>query len=225
MSCDQPLDSKTCLVSNHLNCLSEAIPMSTHKIFFFFFFVKITKKKKKKLLNYCVKKKDLMVFWFVVLQISMLSPLLELQTYVFCLKLPEGWSGVAKASCILRHQGVQLILAYSWARPAVLAAGMGRGGMFNFFCVFTFIHFPLSPLSLSFISSTISSISLLPFSGRRHKMTHKHWRVVKPQHNQSIDAWSFLKVLTTCLRSAKALVRLSLCPGLPEPLLIQLPMW
>ena len=70
-------------------------------------------------------------------------------------------------------QGVQLILAYRWARPAVLAAGMGRGGMFNFFCVFTFIHFPLSPLSLSFISSTISSISLLPFSGRRHKMTHK----------------------------------------------------
>ena len=26
---------------------------------------------------------------------------------------------------------------------------------------------------------------LLPFSGRRHKMTHKDWRVVKPQHNQS----------------------------------------
>ena len=42
----------------------------------------------------------------------------------------------------------------------------------------------LSPLSLSFISSTISSISLLPFSGRRHKMTHKGWRVVKTQHNQ-----------------------------------------
>ena len=100
-----------------------------------------------------------------------------------------GWSGVAKVSCILRHQGIQLILAYSWARPAVLAAGMGRGGMFNFFCVFTFIHFPLSPLSLSFIS-TISSISLLPFSGRRHKMTHKGWRVVKPQHNQNQDIYS-----------------------------------
>ena len=94
-----------------------------------------------------------------------------------------GWPGVAKVSCILRHQGVQLILAYSWARPAVLAEGMVREGMFNFFCVFTFIHFPLSPLSLSFIS-TISSISLLPFSGRRHKMTHKGWRVAKPQHNQ-----------------------------------------
>ena len=33
-----------------------------------------------------------------------------------------------------------------------------------------------------FISSAISFISLLPFSGRWHKMTHKGWRVVKPQH-------------------------------------------
>ena len=33
-------------------------------------------------------------------------------------------------SCILRHRGVQLILAYSWARPAILVADKGRGGMF-----------------------------------------------------------------------------------------------
>ena len=58
---------------------------------------------------------------------------------------------------------------------------------FYFFCFFTFIPVPLSSLSLSFISSAISSVSFLPFSGRRHKMTHKGWRVVKPQHNQSID--------------------------------------
>ena len=38
-----------------------------------------------------------------------------------------GWFGEAKVSCILRHQGVQLILSYSWARPAVLAAGKGTG--------------------------------------------------------------------------------------------------
>ena len=55
--------------------------------------------------------------------------------------------------------------------------------MFYFFCFFSYIHFSLSPLSLFFISSTISSISLLPFSGRSHKMTHKGGRVVKPQHN------------------------------------------
>ena len=54
----------------------------------------------------------------------------------------------------------------------------------------------LSSLSLSLISSTISSITFLPFSGRRHKMTHKGWRVVKPQHNQSTcTSTQFGKVL------------------------------
>ena len=67
-----------------------------------------------------------------------------------------GWSDGAKVSCILCHQGVQLISDYSWARPAILVAGKGRGWMlffFYFFCFFTFIPVPLSPLSLSFISS------------------------------------------------------------------------
>ena len=103
----------------------------------------------------------------------------------------RGWSGGAKMSCTLQYWGVQLILAYSWARSAILEAGKGRGVMFlflYFFCFFTFIPVPLSSLSISFISSTISSISFLPFSGRRHKMTHKGWRVVKPQHNKkSVD--------------------------------------
>ena len=49
-----------------------------------------------------------------------------------------GWSGVAMVSCILRHRGVQLKLAYSWARPAILVAGKGRGGMFLFLL---FLHF------------------------------------------------------------------------------------
>ena len=55
----------------------------------------------------------------------------------------------------------------------------------NLECFFTFIPVPLSSLFLSFISSTISSVFFLPFSGRRHKMTHKGWRVVKPQINQN----------------------------------------
>ena len=42
----------------------------------------------------------------------------------------RGWFGVAKVSCILRNRGVQLRLAYSWARPAILVAGKGRWGMF-----------------------------------------------------------------------------------------------
>ena len=32
--------------------------------------------------------------------------------------------------CISHHHGVQLIFAYSWARPAILVAGKGGGGMF-----------------------------------------------------------------------------------------------
>ena len=40
--------------------------------------------------------------------------------------------------CILHHRGVQLILAYSWARPAILVVGKGRGGMFLFLL---FLHF------------------------------------------------------------------------------------
>ena len=63
----------------------------------------------------------------------------------------------------------QLILAYSWARPAVLVAGKEEGENFRFFCFFPFVPVPLSSLSLSFISFTIFSVFFLPFSGRRHK--------------------------------------------------------
>ena len=48
------------------------------------------------------------------------------------LSVSGGWSGGAKVLCILHHWGVQLILAYSWARPAILVVGKGRGGMFLF---------------------------------------------------------------------------------------------
>ena len=50
----------------------------------------------------------------------------------------EGWSGGAKVLFILHHWGVQLILAYSWARPAILVVGKGGGGMFLFLL---FLHF------------------------------------------------------------------------------------
>ena len=48
------------------------------------------------------------------------------------------WSGGAKVLCILHHWGVQLILAYSWARPAILVVGKVRGEMFLFLL---FLHF------------------------------------------------------------------------------------
>ena len=49
-----------------------------------------------------------------------------------------GWELGGKGVVYLRHRGVQLIMAYSWARPAILVAGKGRGGMFLFVL---FLHF------------------------------------------------------------------------------------
>ena len=49
-----------------------------------------------------------------------------------------GVFGWCEKSCILCHRDVQLILAYSWARPAILVAGKGREVMFLFLL---FLHF------------------------------------------------------------------------------------
>ena len=72
-----------------------------------------------------------------------------------------SWSGGAKVSCILCHRGVQLILAYSWARPAIVEVRKGRGGMFLFllFLPFhscsSFFSVPLSSLLLSLFSLSL----------------------------------------------------------------------
>ena len=88
------------------------------------------------------------------------------------LNVCRGWLGEAKVSCILCHRVIQLILAYSWTGPAVFAAGNGRGGMFLFLLFLLIYLFSFLPCS--------SLWSLLSFSGRRHKMTHKGWHVIKP---------------------------------------------
>ena len=107
------------------------------------------------------------------------------------LSLPLGWSGGVKVSCILCHWGVQLILAYNWARPAILVAGKGREVMFLFLL---FLHFhscySFFPVPLFHL---LCYLFCCFFSGRRHKMTHKGWRVVKPQHNQSFSPFRWFK--------------------------------
>ena len=71
----------------------------------------------------------------------------------------KGWLGEAKVSCILCHWGVQLILAYSWARLAILVAGKGRGGIFLFLL---FLHFhSFSFLSCPSLSSPLLSLLFL----------------------------------------------------------------
>ena len=75
-----------------------------------------------------------------------------------------GWLGEAKVSCILLHQVIQLILAYSWARPAVFAAGKGRGGMFCFFLLILHFHSFSSPLCPSLSSPLLSLLSFFSLS-------------------------------------------------------------
>ena len=75
-----------------------------------------------------------------------------------------GWSGGAKVLCILDHRGVQLILAYSWVRPAILVVGKGRGGMF-LFLLFLHFHSCSSFFPVPLFHLLYSSISFLPFSG------------------------------------------------------------
>ena len=78
--------------------------------------------------------------------------------------------GEAKVSSILLHCGVHLILAYSWARPAMLAAGGGMLLFLPFLLFHSFSSFSAVPL---FDLAAISLISFLPFSGRQHKITYK----------------------------------------------------
>ena len=92
-----------------------------------------------------------------------------------------GWLGGGKVSCILRHRGVQLILAYSLARPVILVVGKGRGGMFLFLpfhSCSSFFPLPLFHLFYYFFYL---------FSPCPWETTQNDTRlVVKPQHNQSL---------------------------------------
>ena len=71
------------------------------------------------------------------------------------------WSDGA-VLCILRHRGFQLILAYSWARPAILVVGKGRGGNVFVSSVsslsFLFLFLPCSSLTSPLLS--LFSLSL-----------------------------------------------------------------
>ena len=82
---------------------------------------------------YSLQVKEIFVFPFHGENISVSSSTVQAFPGSF-----GGWSGGAKVLCILHHWGVQLILAYSWARPAILVVGKGRGGMFLFLL---FLHF------------------------------------------------------------------------------------
>ena len=75
--------------------------------------------------------------------------MMSISIYVMSICLNWGWWDGAKVSCISHHWGVQLILAYSWARPAILVASKGRGEIIlfllfpHFHSCFSFFSVPL----------------------------------------------------------------------------------
>ena len=135
-------------------------------LFFFFFFYQISELMLATLIQRCDKKS----FHF---KNERLTEILQV------VNLYVGGEGVVYLTTPGRPTDIGLQLGKAFY-PCTFVAGKCRGECFYFFCFFPFIHVPLSFLSLSFIFPTISSISFLPFSGRRHKMIRKGWRVVNP---------------------------------------------
>ena len=92
---------------------------------------------------------------------------------------------MAKVSCILRHWGVQLILAYSWARLAILVAGKGRGGMLLFRL---FLHFHLFssffPVPLCHLLYYLFCL-FSPFLWETTQIDPQRLTWLNPKHNQS----------------------------------------
>ena len=73
-------------------------------------------------------------------------------------KAASPFSGGAKVSCILCHRGVQLILAYSWARSAILVAGKGREVFISSVSSLSFLFLFLPCPSLSSLLLSLPSL-------------------------------------------------------------------
>ena len=99
--------------------------------------------------------KSLVDNWKFFVKLScfwMALQLYALHFALFCFQESVHWYiGVClvKDVMYLTSRGVQVILAYCWARPAILVRVDGE--CFYFFFFFTFISVPLSSLLLSFI--------------------------------------------------------------------------
>ena len=97
----------------------------------------------------------------------------------------RGRRVLVRQRCCVRHRGVQLILAYSWTRSAILAAGKveGRGGGGGeegggggrIFSILLFLHFhsvsSFSPVPLFHLYYLFCLTS--PYLWETTQMTHK----------------------------------------------------
>ena len=101
--------------------------------------------------------------------------------------LGGGWVGQSGAKCHVSY--VQLILAYSWARPANLVAGKGRWERFLFLL---FLHFhSFSFLPCPSLSSPLSLLSLFSLSlGDNTKWPKKVDVSLNPNSIKVIIYWS-----------------------------------
>ena len=98
--------------------------------------------------------------------------------------------GEAKASCILCWRGVQLILAYRLARPAILAAGKGRGGNVFISSVSSLSFIFLSLLSLFHLFYYLFYFSF-PFLWETTQNDPQGMTCRKPQLNQPVKLQVF----------------------------------
>ena len=100
-------------------------------------------------------------------------------------------------SCILSHRGIQLILAYSWARPAILVAGKGRGGIFSFLL---FLHFHYCT----------SFFPVLLF----HLLYYLFYLFLYPRHTKYVGVYSFRFSVCWFVRTlVRTFVRLFVFPS------------
>ena len=123
-----------------------------------------------------------------VIKVNPLPYLIPLKRqFCLCLHSAEGCSGVEKVLCILRHRGVQLILAYSWARPAILVAGKGIGvdvfisSVSSLSFLFLFLPCP-SLFNLLYYLFSLFSPSL--WETTQNDPQGLTCRMHKPQHNK-----------------------------------------
>ena len=76
---------------------------------------------------------------------------------------------VAKVLCISHQCGVQLIMAYSWARPAILVAGKGKGEIAGLCRYFDLVTLTYISCSSDFDTFYVDVLYLLNFKTYNHQ--------------------------------------------------------
>ena len=138
-----------------------------------------------------------LVIDFLKSQIFSLFPIVKSHESVGLVTGRQIFNNYCKSISVIHHRGGASNRYWLTFGQSLLSLQQVRveGECFYFFCFFTVIHFPFSPVPLFHL---LYHLFYLFFAGRRDKMTHQGWRVVKPQHNQSF----FQKVSQYCCETS-----------------------